>query len=292
MLKQISILILIGLSAAAGFAQTEKYSAPIKWERYKVGEKGVSVLLPKMPVLVESADSCAEQETKQFAVYADQTVYGLTVTYKTKEKAPKYCIEVKGFNEKNFEARLLQVKEQLKDFVETEFKQDGLTVKKISGTNSTCWLINDFANKKWFELWVLGASEEKTEVQSFVKSIKIGGAIEGIEIGSGSDRTFGDETVKVDDSQKGETSVFKIALKARPGYTDAARDSQVQGVVRLRITFLASGGIGSVTPVIELTHGLTEQAIKAARKIVFIPQRKNGTPVSVTKLVEYSFSIY
>lgn len=88
------------------------------------------------------------------------------------------------------------------------------------------------------------------------------------------------------------TVPFRIISKPRPGYTDAARQNQVTGVVRLKVTFLASGAIGSIAPVSGLPYGLTEQAISAARQIKFEPQKKNGAAVAVTKTIEYSFSIY
>ena len=56
--------------------------------------------------------------------------------------------------------------------------------------------------------------------------------------------------------------------------------------------FLASGEIGSVVPVTGLPCGLTEQAVAAARGIKFEPGQRNGVPISMTKLVEYSFSLF
>jgi TonB family protein len=88
------------------------------------------------------------------------------------------------------------------------------------------------------------------------------------------------------------TEPFKIISKPRPGYTDAARQNQVTGVVRLRVQFLASGQVGSVSPVSGLPNGLTEQAIAAAKSIKFEPMKKNGVAVGTTKVIEYSFTIY
>jgi hypothetical protein len=64
------------------------------------------------------------------------------------------------------------------------------------------------------------------------------------------------------DSRK---KTFQIFIKPRPNYTDAARQNQVEGKVRLRVNFLATGKIGSVSPIISLPDGLTEQAMAAAR---------------------------
>ena len=52
---------------------------------------------------------------------------------------------------------------------------------------------------------------------------------------------------------------------------------------------MANGGIGSISPVKTLPFGLTEQAIFAARKIMFLPARSKGVKISVTKTVQYTF---
>ncbi len=88
------------------------------------------------------------------------------------------------------------------------------------------------------------------------------------------------------------TTALRITSKPRANYTDTARQNQVQGTVTLRVTFLASGQIGSISPVNGLPYGLTEQAIAAARSIRFEPQMVNGSPATVTKQVQYSFTIY
>jgi periplasmic protein TonB len=90
----------------------------------------------------------------------------------------------------------------------------------------------------------------------------------------------------------GVTAGLKIISKPRPGYTDAARQANIQGVVILRVTFNANGSIGSISPVKGLPSGLTEQAIAAARRISFEPAKVNGIGQSVTKQIEYTFSIY
>jgi TonB family protein len=88
------------------------------------------------------------------------------------------------------------------------------------------------------------------------------------------------------------TSPYKILFKPKATYTDAARTNNVQGSVTLKIVLLASGQVGSITPVTRLPYGLTEQAIAAARQIRFEPKKVNGTPVSTTVTFQYGFNIY
>lgn len=90
----------------------------------------------------------------------------------------------------------------------------------------------------------------------------------------------------------GVTTKLRIVSKPRPGYTEAARANNVQGTVRLRVTFLGSGQVGGISTVSGLPHGLTEKAIAAARNISFEPEKRNGIGQSVSRVIEYTFAIY
>jgi len=128
------------------------------------------------------------------------------------------------------------------------------------------------------------------------------GSGEGSGIGSGSGSGRGNGTgsgtgngrgrTKPPPVKKGPTVGIKILGKPRPGYTDQARQHNVQGIVLLRVTFLASGRIGRISAIKGLPHGLTAKAMAAARRIRFTPKMVNGTPRSFTKRIQYNFTIY
>lgn len=85
---------------------------------------------------------------------------------------------------------------------------------------------------------------------------------------------------------------LKLISKPRPAYTEAARQASVQGVIRMLVGFTEDGTVKHVLIVKPLSHGLNEQAVRAARQIKFTPAMKDGKPISVVKQIEYSFSIY
>lgn len=85
---------------------------------------------------------------------------------------------------------------------------------------------------------------------------------------------------------------LRILSKPRSGYTEDARSNSVQGSVVLKVTFEADGTIGEIEVVKGLERGLTEATVEAARKMTFSPARKNGIPVSVTRQIEFHFSIF
>lgn len=84
----------------------------------------------------------------------------------------------------------------------------------------------------------------------------------------------------------------QLVERPKPSYTDSARQNNVQGKVVLRVVLSANGSVGSISAISGLSHGLTEQAIAAARRIRFTPAIKDGRPVSVAVTVEYNFSVY
>ena len=111
----------------------------------------------------------------------------------------------------------------------------------------------------------------------------IGGASGGV--GNGSNRIAPPASDKM-------TTALKILSKLPARYTDLARFYEITGNVPVRVTFLASGKIGSVAPTARLPFGLTTNAVAAAREILFEPAQKEGVAYSVAKIVIYSFVLY
>lgn len=95
------------------------------------------------------------------------------------------------------------------------------------------------------------------------------------------------------DASKEITTRAVIKSKPNPAYPHEARRHGVRGTVKLRIIFGADGKIGDKIDVLEgLPHGVTEEAIKAARRIKFEPARKGDRPVSRNVIILYHFNLY
>lgn len=309
--QQLLILLIILISGFNISAQNvsipeEVYTAPVEWKRYKVSENGVSVLFPKLPTLFENKSACEEINRKEYAVYAEDAVYGLNITFQTTEKRPDFCSRLKDlrtFDEKRFDERVKELMAQLNVEETAKFNQNNREWLKIGDEFKTYWLINDFKNKRWFEIWTTNQNEADVNLKNFIASVKIGNKIAGIEIAQGSNRTLGDEDKNALNNQNlesGENAAdrrFRIVVKPRADYTEKAREKQAVGTVSLKVTFLHNGGIGEVTNIdsknFEMTiYGLTEQAMIAARKIVFIPARRNNKNITTVATVQYNFYIY
>jgi TonB family protein len=306
---QYLIVFLIILTVASPFfAQNQNYSVAAKWELYSVKDKKVSFLMPRLPVLTEQSNNCQGEISQTYAAYNDGVVYTVKITSKVEPR--EYCREKKKFDERNFSERLNQLKQNLTEETNSTNNISKVSIIKLTGPEKIVKLINNFDNKRWFEFAIFGADEKKSEVNNFLASLKIEKSITGIEIGEGAEQVFGDvasiveekitnsagnvETIKrmLVKTDSKESKGIIVILKPRANYTDGARQNKIQGKVVLRVTFLAHGGIGNISVITGLENGLTEEAIKAARKLVFIPAQGDGARYSVTKPVEYSFKIF
>ena len=83
-----------------------------------------------------------------------------------------------------------------------------------------------------------------------------------------------------------------LIARTKPQYTDGAREEGIAGTVVLRAVFSSSGDITGIRAVRGLPYGLTENAIAAARRIIFIPAIKDGRFVSQYIQIEYNFNLY
>jgi hypothetical protein len=91
---------------------------------------------------------------------------------------------------------------------------------------------------------------------------------------------------------------LKVTYNPSGEYTSEARAKQLSGWIRLRVTFLDTGELGDIFYVDESTPdkslskaGLLKSSYDAAKKIKFEPAIKDGSPVTVTKILVYNFAI-
>lgn len=110
------------------------------------------------------------------------------------------------------------------------------------------------------------------------------------------DKTKDEARAADDDEQAADKEITTRAIiksKPNPAYPVEARTYGVRGTVKLRIILGADGKVGDKVEVLEgLPHGVTEEAIKAARRIKFEPARKGNRPVSRRVTVVYYFNLY
>ncbi len=91
---------------------------------------------------------------------------------------------------------------------------------------------------------------------------------------------------------------LKVTYNPSGEYTSEARAQMLSGWIKLRVTFLDTGELGDIFYVDESAAdkalskaGLLKSSYDAAKKIRFEPAIKDGSPVTVTKVVVYNFEI-
>jgi len=307
------LLTIILLVSFIGLHAQGENSAPVVWERYKISDKNLSVLFPKMPIkLVTWGSTCGETQTSAYYAYAEEAAYELRITSKEKPKVVlPNCPKNPVFGMETLEARLNEIR--TKANVTETMSSTHPQWYKLTAKNHTRWILSDITeNDRWIELAVTHYPDDSPDFERFLGSLEFS-ARSGKEIGEGSALTLGDPAkdavtvveppVRTDTKLTGEGTASTTAkpadvvpmirvVMAKAIYTEAARKANVQGAVRLKVTFLATGTVGAVTPLTELPHGMTEQAIYAVRRIVFLPKKVNKVPVNVVQQMEYTFSIY
>lgn len=89
-----------------------------------------------------------------------------------------------------------------------------------------------------------------------------------------------------------KTQKSRVLKKPFPSSTDEARRERANGTVVLKAVFAADGTVKYIRVANSLKYGLTEQAIKAAKKIKFEPATMCGRPVPQFIQLEYNFSTF
>jgi len=119
-----------------------------------------------------------------------------------------------------------------------------------------------------------------------------GSGSSGADFGPDDPRNFQNNTLNKTNSKPETTVGIKILTKPRAFYTEQAKANLTQGKVVLRVTFKTDGKIGVISVISGLPDGLTEAAIEAAKKIKFEPAERDGKAITMTKPIEYTFTIY
>ena len=92
----------------------------------------------------------------------------------------------------------------------------------------------------------------------------------------------------------------RITKHLRVVVPEEAKGKIAKWVIKLAVTFLDDGTIGEVRCVNDdneetrnlVKYGVVQAAIDGAKKIEFEPEIKDGTAITVTKMVEYSYTTY
>lgn len=265
-------------------AQPSERSVPLTWKRYTVKGEDFSVTLPTLPSMVtaERFNSRLQKRRKERQVLAAANGVSYVVEI-FKNGGPTQTLEEFIADE--------NAKLEIDPTTERNLTINGVAGKEYSPRKkSPPGTVQFFATeKRLYRFFAIGADDPG--VKQFFSSIVLG-KTDGIKVSDGPGLPLESTITEKTYTNKEVDVKARLLSKPEPGYTEEARQKRVVGIVVLRAVFTGSGQIADIRVVQGLPHGLTEQSIKMARKIKFIPAMKDGNYVSTLMQLEYNFNLY
>ena len=264
-------------------------TAPPDWHKYTVKHEKFSVALPAPPSFEyrrRQADLRRERLEITLSVFEDGVVYLIRVF---ENASPKQSLESFIGDHDSSGYR-----------ISPKTKRD-LTVEGVSGKAFSFSRIDgatQFFSKgdRLYQFAAFGAPQDDPRVTRFFSSVSLVNNKDAFklpdEMPSTAVATSGRDTPEKIFTSKEVDKTHQPILMEPPGYSEAASQAKIKGTVVLQCTLSANGQVTSISVVEGLSHGLTERAIAAARKLKFIPALKDGKFVSISTRLVYRFDTY
>lgn len=293
LLLPVAFLFALGASVAA---QVEN-SSSVVWERYKVSQRKVSFLFPKMPTVHETPSVCGELTAITYLAYAQGVIYEVVIAGPRRSLTQVNCGgRIITHSPRKLDDRLAELR-KMDRYREQTVRVSGTDGTYFSWNKGSRWIIPDSSTAaRWTEVAISHYPNNRPDASRLTESFLFT-AVDGIEIGEGSPVTLGDKGVvssigATSNLLARTTSPLTLYWRPRTYYTERARREKVEGSVLLRVAFRANGSIGPIRVEKQLPHGLTEIAVASVRKISFLPKRVNGLPVDDEQTLEFKFGVY
>lgn len=250
----------------------------LSWARYTVEGEEFSVSLPALPAMttdkVQTRTGKSRLE-RHLRISGDGVLYTIDAFEKAEpgQSLEEFIAEQSGHSGHD-------------PATERNVTINGFAGKEYSSGNKTPSATVQFlaTEQHFYQFAASGATADDQRVQHFFSSIVLSKETAGIKVfdGTGGDRIFTGREVDVKP---------RLLERPEPSYTEKARSNRIEGTVILKVIFSATGRVEDIRVVSHLQDGLTEQAIKAAKGLKFIPAMKDGKPVSMWMQLEYNFTL-
>jgi TonB family protein len=312
----LTIILCCTIAAAAGASSVDDVQSQkaVRWERYTSQGEEFTVLLPKLPWVVSIARPPKPLSNPPdgllYAAYDDGTGY-VMLSFDNSERQEEIDVFIDEFIEYKYGVFHGQATFE-RHLTLNGFK--GRQYRVRSATTDISGIVQFYRTKNRIYIFeAVGGARSQPAVERFLKSITLDtktAAKNVARLQADREATQKSEeappTPPKSASEQGQpgaprAQVFSpreverkavLIARAHPRYTEEARQQQVSGTVVLRAVFSSSGEVTGIRAVSGLPYGLTERAIAAARRMVFIPAMKDGRFVSQYIQIEYNFSLY
>lgn len=258
---------------------------PSSWKTYTVKDEEFSVKLPTLPSMKTSkvfqARLQKERLERELKTSFQGVVYSIDVF---ENRKPKQSLE-EFVAEQNANSTLDVATER-------NLNVNGFAGKEYSLQNKTYpGIVQFFATEQRLYRFTALGPAENAGVKQFLSSIALGKKPEGIRIADGPGVPLELNTgERIFIGSEVDTKA-RLLTKPEPVFTEKARLHETRGTVILRVVFAADGTVTNIRVLSGLDNGLTETAIDAARRIRFVPAKKDGKPVSMWMQLEYNFNL-
>lgn len=294
--KLFLISCILSLFAVAANAQKPDAAKSVSWQQYKVSGEEFSVALPVLPALHLNqkwleGDKKPRREV-MLGSYADSVVYTVYVLENSRSR-----VSLEDFIGARISSGFAWKVDNGRDV-----NREGLSGKSFLSVVPDDGMVQFFATEdRLYEFRAFGASAQDPRMTKFFSSVSFGKVKNAIEAGEGSGLPF-DLGVQEERPEKqlpygayvgkDVNRKARLAMKPEPSYTEEARKNAIAGTVVLKCIFRYDGSVTDIRIVSGLPHGLTQNAIEAARRIRFIPAIKDGKHVSMWMQLEYNFNLF
>jgi TonB family protein len=303
LLRQSIVILSVFLSSffGAGFCVAFSLASiqeELKWDMYVPRGEEFSVLLPETPSLAFKwrFDKKTDDRYKErvYGAYSDGIAY-VIISENKPRRAKKLDTFISEFREN------LPDHKSLGPSILT-FDHE-ITLNNFSGKRYRITFYNgvegivDFylTSKHVYIVELVGGNESNPSIQRFLKSFSLEENVLGKHekhLPPALAAPNQGEPASPIFSSKEVTRPALVISRPEPFYTEEARQNQVMGTVVMRVVLTSSGKISNIQVIQGLKNGLTEKAVEAASKVMFIPAMKDGRFVSQYIQIEYNFNLY
>ena len=281
-MKRILLSLLVLIVPVSGAVCQQPVGISPTLMRYTVKGDGFSVNLHSRPTMTSTKDSRkdgTERTKRTLTTTVNSVAYSIEILENLRPGQPldEFIAESKvGF--------------QYDPATERNLTVDGFPGKEYSSQSETTVAVTQFfaTEDRLFRFAATGPAAAVPAMKEFFSSIELGPNTRGIDVSGVYFRSDTGERVYLGRDVDVKARLLK---KPEPSYTTDARDNKVEGTVILRVVFSKTGHVEYIKVIQGLPHGLTEQSIKAAQKIKFVPAMKEGQAVSMWMQLEYNYSL-
>lgn len=296
-------LCLLALAQISVFSQTPKDDQKTEWIRVVSDNGEFSVEVPAEYGFFADKDG--------FSASASYDTYALREMRMLNAYTEKTLISFESYKTNKGAINALSGRD-MRDSKASEIKSGDLKIKQFVAQTPESYVVKRYFSSK-NHIYVLTAASRKgetAEMKRFFDSLVFNSgakapdpALKAIAFSALKVTTLEVDSAPNQPLPKPGTTIpptpeekddIKLVIVSKPlaHYIDSARRNSEEGIVRLRVTFSKDGYISKISTMQTLGHGLLRQSLFAALRIKFLPQERNNAPITVSKVVEYSFDIY